>query len=82
MGSGNTCENAVKSWYDEVQYYNYSCPGFCANTGHFTQLVWKSSQRVGVGIAKSSRTGMTVVVANYYPAGNMMGQFPSNVLPR
>ena len=48
--------------------------------GHFTQVVWKGSQDVGVGKA-TARDGKVIVVANYRPAGNMMGRFSDNVLP-
>ena len=36
---------------------------------------------MGIGKAKSA-TGKWFVVANYRPAGNMMGDFDSNVMPR
>ena len=77
---------AVKSWYDEVKLYNYSSPGFSLATGHFTQVVWKSSTKLGCGTAKGTKTlnGTTFnafyVVCHYLPAGNVQGQFPANVL--
>ena len=42
---------------------------------HFTQVVWKGTMKVGVGIAGD------FVVARYYPAGNMLsfGGFAKNV---
>ena len=70
---------SVKMWYDEVKNYNYSNPTFSGNTGHFTQVVWKGTRSVGFGMASKGTT--TVVVANYYPPGNYMGQFKQNVLP-
>ena len=48
--------------------------------GHFTQIVWKSSEEIGVAKAKSP-TGKIYVVANYSPAGNIIGQFAENVSP-
>ena len=48
--------------------------------GHFTQVVWKGSEEMGVAKAKSS-TGKILVVANYSPAGNIIGQFAENVPP-
>ena len=74
--SGNS---AVDSWYSEVSKYNYGRPGFSFETGHFTQVVWKSSRELGVGAARS-RSGKVYVVANYSPPGNYLGQFPANVL--
>lgn len=34
-----SCASGVKSWYDEVQYYDYKQPGFSTRTGHFTVSV-------------------------------------------
>ena len=40
--------------------------------GHFTQVVWKASQKVGVGIAVGQRgdTFTVYIVARYSPSGN------------
>ncbi|XP_045181656.2 Golgi-associated plant pathogenesis-related protein 1-like [Mercenaria mercenaria] len=76
-----TAEMAVSSWYDEIKDYNFNNPGFGMNTGHFTQVVWKGSTELGMAWAKASG-GTTYVVANYRPAGNMMGDFEQNVLPK
>jgi len=47
-------------------------------TGHFTQVVWKGSQELGIGKALDKK-GKMLVVCNYRPAGNMMGRFVDNV---
>ncbi|KAL4217779.1 CRISP [Mactra antiquata] len=70
--------DAVKSWYDEIKDYDFGKGGFAMNTGHFTQVVWKGSKELGMAWAKAS-SGTTYVVANYRPAGNMLGDFDSNV---
>ena len=72
-------ETVVDRWYSEIQNYNFNKPGFHTGTGHFTQLVWKSSKELGIGIAQAA-DGMWYVVANYSPPGNISGQFPLNVL--
>lgn len=39
---------AVAAWGDEGEWYNYQKPtGFTEKTGHFTQLVWRSTTEVG-----------------------------------
>jgi hypothetical protein len=48
-------------------------------TGHFTQVVWKSTSKLGIGIALSNEGKKAVVVAQYGPPGNYTGQFPENV---
>ena len=46
--------------------------------GHFTQVVWKNSKNLGIAKARSS-SGKIIVVANYEPAGNFIGQYVQNV---
>jgi len=70
---------ATQSWYDEMKFYNYGRPGFSSQTGHFTQVIWKGSTKLGVGIGFSSDKRKVYVVANYSPPGNYQGQFPQNV---
>lgn len=81
-GSSNLQINggeAVDSWYNEIAHYSFANPGFKSGTGHFTQVVWKDSKRLGVGVAiKNNRC---FVVANYDPPGNVMGRFRDNVFP-
>jgi len=75
--------DAVKSWYDEIKDYNFNRPGFSMKTGHFTQVVWKGTTRIGTGVATvpDARWGSrTVVVVNYSPPGNYGGQYEQNVL--
>ncbi|XP_062410611.1 GLI pathogenesis-related 2 [Sardina pilchardus] len=74
-------KEAVDSWYNEIKDYSFSRPGFQSNTGHFTQVVWKGSEKLGVGLATDGKT--TFVVCQYLPAGNISnpGYFQKNVLP-
>ncbi len=51
------------------------------DTGHFTQVVWKDSKKLGVGKATGKKQNMTCtyVVARYQPRGNIVSQFKDNV---
>ncbi|XP_070563419.1 Golgi-associated plant pathogenesis-related protein 1-like [Ptychodera flava] len=69
----------VKMWYDEIDIYNYNNPGFSSGTGHFTQVVWANSQKVGCGIAQSG--GSVYVACEYDPPGNYANQYETNVPP-
>ncbi|XP_002164046.1 uncharacterized protein LOC100200105 isoform X1 [Hydra vulgaris] len=78
--AGSDCVRASNSWYSEIKSYSYNNPTFSSRTGHFTQLVWKSSTKVGFGI--SFKGSSVIVVAQYSPAGNVLSQFKQNVMPK
>ncbi|XP_056101261.1 GLIPR1-like protein 1 [Rhinichthys klamathensis goyatoka] len=72
-----TVKSAVKSWVDEVQDYNYTqnqCSKVC---GHYTQVVWADTYKVGCAaqacpngvVSFSTRPGI-IFVCNYATAGN------------
>ncbi|KAL0266619.1 UNVERIFIED_CONTAM: hypothetical protein PYX00_009112 [Menopon gallinae] len=73
-----TASDACDSWYSEIQYYTYSLSNFYGVSGHFTQLIWKSTTEVGMGRARSKR-GKQYIVANYNPPGNFSGRYAQNV---
>ncbi|HTR88106.1 MAG TPA: CAP family protein [Reyranella sp.] len=70
----------VDAWYGEISQYNYNNPGFSMSTGHFTQVVWRGSNYIGCGRART-QSGGTYVVCNYDPPGNFEGRYRANVLP-
>jgi hypothetical protein len=70
----------VERWYREIKNYHFTQPGFQARTGHFTQVVWKASQALGIGMAQAG-DGTWYLVGHYSPPGNITGHFPANVLP-
>lgn len=55
MGTGITSvepSRPVQAWYDEIKMYDFKKPAFDPKTGHFTQVVWKGSKKLGVAIAQ------------------------------
>jgi len=83
-----TCEDAVKAWYGEEPDYPYNHPPHTMKDffapkqfGHYTQVVWKGTKKVGVAIATKENNGMidTYIVARYSPQGNLLGAFENNV---
>ncbi|XP_041369849.1 LOW QUALITY PROTEIN: uncharacterized protein LOC121383816 [Gigantopelta aegis] len=74
-----TGQEITDQWYSESRNYTYGNQ-YQPDCGHFTQVVWKGSAELGVGIAKNE-DGRTIVVANYsYPAGNTrFGEFEGGV---
>jgi uncharacterized protein YkwD len=71
--------HVVDTWYGEVAKYDFKRPGFSMNTGHFTQVVWVGTKRLGCGTATCK--GNRIWVCNYDLPGNVEGQFKENVLP-
>lgn len=68
--------DAVKSWEDEKQYYRGQTldrSNWYAS-GHYTQMVWKES--LHIGCAKVECNGNVIIVCNYDPPGNVLGQKP------
>ncbi len=70
----------VQMWYDEIKDYNFNNPGFSMGTGHFTQVVWKNTSKVGC--APATCNNGTLLVCNYSPPGNYIDQFKQEVLPK
>jgi len=69
--------HASLSWYAEKKDYRYQkvTQANWHPTGHYTQMIWKNTKQIGVGVA-ACKNGNFVVVANYSPPGNYMGEYP------
>jgi len=82
------CKKADKSWYSEIKDYSFSSHRSTGGvTGHFTQMVWVGSKKVGYGYAaqqhpKYPSNRVIIVVAKYSPPGNYRGEYANNVMPR
>lgn len=78
-GTAASADAAVASWSREAAYYDYRT-GVCrrdgranwAACGHYTQLVWRETRRVGCGVRTDCPGDFeNVVVCNYDPPGNV-----------
>ncbi|KAG6554710.1 hypothetical protein Mapa_003729 [Marchantia paleacea] len=69
--------DAVNAWVDEKKYYNYASNSCTKDKvcGHYTQVVWRSTARVGCAAAGCPGRG-TIVVCSYDPPGNYRGLKP------
>jgi pathogenesis-related protein 1 len=71
---------AVQWWASEKQYYNYTT-NTCTSgrvCGHYTQVVWSATTRLGCGRAvwAAGTRHYVLWVCNYAPKGNIYGQRP------
>eukprot|EP00794_Sanderia_malayensis_P019050 gene19050-20963_t len=76
-------KEATKNWYEEVcnKDYDFSSNIHTTSTGHYTQVVWKSSKKFGIGrhVKRKGPLICTYVVARYRPPGNVDGKYNDNV---
>jgi pathogenesis-related protein 1 len=73
-GAGATPSIVVGGWASESRNYDYrtnSCSGDC---GHYTQIVWRDTRRVGCAVMHNARR--SVWVCSYDPPGNYRNIWP------
>ncbi|KAI9745677.1 MAG: hypothetical protein M1818_001211 [Claussenomyces sp. TS43310] len=73
---------AIDAWGQERDQYDFKSGDFSESTGHFTQIVWKSTTSVGCGRFACNGNDATpgwYTVCEYYPPGNVLGAFTANV---
>lgn len=74
---------ATEAWYGEIADYNFDDPAASdpSATGHFTQLVWNGSTKIGAGrvFGQDGQWWETYIALNFSPPGNMQGDYPANV---
>lgn len=73
----------VEMWYGEIDktYPRGIVKGFGGGTGHYTQVVWKDSIKLGCGKGQPMKKypWHDLWVCQYQVAGNMGGQYEKNV---
>lgn len=72
--------SAIIAWGEERRQYEFRGGSFSPATGHFTQLVWKSSRQVGCSrhVCDAEVKGW-LLICEYAPSGNVIGAFERNV---
>ncbi|KAH9585510.1 Golgi-associated plant pathoproteinsis- protein 1, variant 2 [Schistosoma haematobium] len=84
----HNCKDLIEHWYQESEKYKFNSePDSIQGIGNFTQIVWSSSERIGVGIASQSyksgkdlhKDSKLILVCLYHPPGNVTSQFQNNV---
>lgn len=73
-------EEMVEGWIEEKKYFrpgrfpDNSTTGDFADVGHYTQLMWRETDRVGCALAAGAEE--EVLVCRYRTAGNVVGERP------
>lgn len=72
-------EEMVDAWVEEKRHFkpgvfpNNSRTGNLEDVGHYTQLMWRDTERVGCALARGE---YDILVCRYSTAGNVIGQHP------
>jgi pathogenesis-related protein 1 len=76
MSGDNKPADAVSAWASEKRYFRGGRldESNWYESGHYTQVVWKDTKRIGCGMAVCR--GELFVVCNYDPPGNVLGRQP------
>ena len=74
-GSGATPDDAVTAWMSEAPLFDYATN--TGNAGHYTQVVWRNTERIGCAIVDCpALTYHNTVICDYAPGGNISGEKP------
>jgi hypothetical protein len=76
--SGTTARpgDAVRAWASEAATYDYAANNIQA-AGHYTQLVWRASVRLGCAVVDCPAVRFrNTVLCDYAPGGNIIGERP------
>jgi hypothetical protein len=71
-------EDMIGGFVEEVRHFkpgtfpNVSRTGNWEDIGHYTQLIWPNTKKVGCALTRGG--GVDFLVCRYWPAGNVMGQ--------
>ncbi|ESW16492.1 hypothetical protein PHAVU_007G161200 [Phaseolus vulgaris] len=72
--------DATYYWYQENQWYDFktlTCAPPPKSCGHFTQVVWRDSNRVGCALQNCHKSDMGMLMAcEYDPPGNYDNENP------
>ncbi|KFM57730.1 Golgi-associated plant pathogenesis-related protein 1, partial [Stegodyphus mimosarum] len=79
-----SAKEIVRNWYKEIKQYSFAEPRWRRGAFHLTQILWRSTTHIGIGIAPVPGEPRLFVVVRYFPAGNsnFPGEFQKNVRPR
>jgi hypothetical protein len=70
-----TPDDAVTLWMSEASSYDYASN--TGSAGHYTQVVWRTSVRIGCAIVDCpALTYHNTVICDYAPGGNINGERP------
>uniref|UniRef100_A0A8C9QHU7 GLIPR1 like 1 n=1 Tax=Spermophilus dauricus TaxID=99837 RepID=A0A8C9QHU7_SPEDA len=72
-------KSSITAWYNETAFYDFETKACSKVCGHYTQVVWAKSHKVGCAVSLCPNLGTSstsIFVCNYGPAGNFVNVSP------
>lgn len=64
--------SSERRWFRAGRFPDVSTTGNWADVGHYTQMIWRATKRVGCAISRSATSD--ILVCRYWPSGNVSGR--------
>jgi hypothetical protein len=84
MAGWKSPTDGLNKMYEQRNHYDYNAGSSTTSdtTGHFTQIVWRSTERIGCGQTVCADPVLKpLIVCEYEPPGNVAGAYRTNVFP-
>jgi pathogenesis-related protein 1 len=73
-GGSSSPSLVISQWASEFLDYSHQTNSCKSDCGHYTQIVWRNTQKVGCAVARGARR--EIWVCSYDPPGNYRGEWP------
>jgi pathogenesis-related protein 1 len=73
-GPGSTPSQVIEQWASELTDYSYRTNSCKSDCGHYVQIVWRDSAKVGCAVARGENR--EIWVCSYDPPGNYRNEWP------
>ncbi|CEF70651.1 CAP domain-containing protein [Strongyloides ratti] len=76
----NEANHVLKYLFDEfINHYNYNNNIYCEKYSKQTQIIWKSTSRIGIGVMEEQELIYIVII--FLPKGNINNNYRNNISP-
>ncbi|GIY04269.1 golgi-associated plant pathogenesis-related protein 1 [Caerostris darwini] len=72
LSSVPTAERIVHNWYMEIKNFSFAEPRWRRGAFHFTQLVWRNTSHIGIGIAPVPGRASTFHCGSVFSVGEIL----------
>ena len=77
-GEISNIKKICDDWINEGKNIDKNNKKYSSKTKHFTQIIWKKTKEIGIGLSELNN-GEKIFVVYYSPAGNIFNEFKDNI---